>query len=116
VDGGVDGDVDGGVDGDVDKNAENEEINIAMGDDGVDHDVEFEVNVMETKCPICLDVLSTVFNTRRGENCDHEFCGFCVKKIIEKNNQPSCAFCRVSIEKIEVKTMNMECLFHDYKK
>jgi len=85
------------VDGDVDKNAENEEINIAMGDDGVDHDVEFEVNVMETKCPICLDVLSTVFNTRRGENCDHEFCdGYCYNGLVGSTNR--CPLCQARLE------------------
>lgn len=44
-------------------------------------------------------------------NCNHEFCGFCVKQIFVNNNKnkPSCcAFCREKIESIEVKNEEME--------
>jgi hypothetical protein len=73
---------------------------------------EDEMNKEE--CSICYE--QTEYSNKVKLNCDHEFCGFCVKKIIEKNNQPCCALCRVNIDKIQVNSMNMECLFHDYKK
>jgi uncharacterized protein YfcZ (UPF0381/DUF406 family) len=66
------------------------------------------------ECSICYEV--TEYSNQVKLNCDHEFCGSCVKKIIEKNNQPCCAFCRVPIEKIKVKTMNMQETFNEYKK
>ena len=49
-------------------------------------------------------------------NCEHEFCGTCVKTIIDKNNKPSCAFCRTNIEKLEVYNNENEQLFVNYKK
>ena len=58
--------MDGDVDGDGNENAENEEINIAII-------VDDEVNVMETQCPICRDVLSMVYKTKRGENVTTNF-------------------------------------------
>ena len=66
------------------------------------------------ECSICYEL--TEYSNQVKLNCDHEFCGGCVKKIIEKNNQPCCAFCRVPIEKIKVKTMNMQEIFNEYKK
>jgi hypothetical protein len=66
------------------------------------------------ECSICYE--QTEYSNKVKLNCNHDFCGFCVKKIIEKNNKPCCAFCRVTIEKIEVNSMNMECMFDDYKK
>jgi uncharacterized protein YfcZ (UPF0381/DUF406 family) len=66
------------------------------------------------ECSICYEL--TEYSNQVKLNCHHEFCGGCVKKIIEKNNQPCCAFCRVPIEKIKVKSTNMEQIFHEYKK
>jgi hypothetical protein len=68
----------------------------------------------QEECSICYEL--TEYSNKVKLNCEHEFCGFCVKKIIEKNNKPCCAFCRVDLEKITVNSMNMECLFHEYKK
>ena len=68
----------------------------------------------EEECSICYEL--TEYSNQVKLNCDHEFCGSCVKKIIEKNNQPCCAFCRVNIEKIEVKSINMQQIFNEYKK
>ena len=61
------------------------------------HDVEFEVNVMETQCAICRDVLSTVQWTTRGQNCDHEFCeGFCYNGLVGSTNR--CPLCQARLE------------------
>jgi hypothetical protein len=49
-------------------------------------------------------------------NCEHEFCGICVKTIIDKNDKPSCAFCRTEIKTMHVYDNETDQLLSDYKK
>jgi len=50
-------------------------------------------------------------------NCGHEFCGICVKTIIDKNDKPSCAFCRTDIKTIDVyDNIENKQLLMNYKK
>jgi hypothetical protein len=77
---------------------------------------EFETKMDETKidenkkvdCSICYE--NTLINDMVKLNCNHEFCGFCVKKIIHSDIK-NCAFCRKNIDCINVKTLEMETLF-----
>ena len=65
-----------------------------------------EEKILVEECSICYE--ETEYSNKVKLHCKHEFCGFCVKKIIEKNNHPCCAFCRLEITKIETKTFMME--------
>ena len=68
-------------------------------------ELEEKRTVLE-ECSICYE--ETEYSNKVKLHCNHEFCGFCVKKIIQKNNHPCCAFCRLEITKIETKTSIME--------
>ena len=57
------------------------------------------------ECSICYENVS-VSNIVKI-NCNHEFCGFCVKKIINSDIK-NCAFCRTKIECILVNNSEME--------
>jgi hypothetical protein len=75
--------------------------------------LEKEINTEEggklTECSICYEEIEDLNMVKF--NCNHDFCGLCVKTIIEKNNNPCCAFCRCKIEKIEVKNKEIENIF-----
>lgn len=66
------------------------------------------------ECSICYEDKEQVNFVKL--NCEHEFCGICVKTIIDKNNNPSCAFCRKKIEKLEIYNDENEILLVNNKK
>ena len=66
--------------------------------------INIDVNKKED-CAICYE--NTLINDMVKLNCSHEFCGFCVKKIIHSDIK-NCAFCRKKIEFINVKNTEMQ--------
>jgi hypothetical protein len=47
-------------------------------------------------------------------NCNHGFCGICVKDILEKQPRPSCALCREKISVIRVQTSETQNNLNEY--
>ena len=70
-------------------------------------------NVVLKECCICYEQREHSDTVKL--NCYHEFCGLCVKKIIDTNREnrsySSCAYCRELISNIEVKNEEMEKMF-----
>ena len=69
---------------------------------------------MYQECSICYEQIE--YSKMVKLNCDHEFCGYCVKKIVDTSHTTnlacSCAFCREKLEHVEVRHVEMQRLFH----
>lgn len=66
---------------------------------------EFESEFKLQECSICYESIEK--NNMVKINCAHEFCGFCIKKIMNSDIK-NCAFCREKIHCIKVKSLEME--------
>jgi hypothetical protein len=71
-------------------------------------------NNCENECSICYEQIE--YSKMVKLNCSHEFCGYCVKKVVDTSNHSNlscvCAFCRESIEIVEVRHSEIQQLFN----
>jgi hypothetical protein len=79
-------------------------INILV-DESYHLNVDLESEFKLEECSICYESIKT--SNMVKINCAHEFCGFCIKKIMNSDIK-NCAFCREKIDYIKVKTLEME--------
>jgi len=78
-------------------------------------DENVTINDEQQDCCICME------NKKKEEitilNCNHTFCGLCVKDTIKsyktKNNDPCCPMCRSEIEYMNVKTYKMKFIINE---
>ena len=68
----------------------------------------------EQSCFICMEEIEKINFIEL--NCHHQFCGLCMKKILDtcKNNEiPKCPYCRKKIVDIKVQSQNDYTILND---
>lgn len=54
-----------------------------------------KTNVIDDRCPICLEDMHKALYMRIIKNCGHEYCGECIEKWLQENK--SCPICKLEI-------------------
>ena len=82
---------------------------------------KFDINIImalddditeEEDCPICISSINP--NEIIKLNCNHNFCGCCVKQSMIKYQNQKCALCRAPTTSVSVKTEQMYNLLAEY--
>ena len=62
----------------------------------------------EMDCPICYETTKCVDLIKL--NCSHQFCGLCLKSILERHNiniLPTCALCRTFMTSFDIQNLEV---------
>jgi hypothetical protein len=66
----------------------------------------------EMDCPICYESIKCVDLIKL--NCSHQFCGLCLKGILERHDNPTCALCRAYMCKFDIQNPEVYHLVAKY--